>query len=745
MSEYKLYDFGQKFDMIDAEKLAEEAAAGYSAEVNLNRAIPDVRDGLKPVQRRALYGMYDLGLEPKKPHVKSARISGEVMGKYHPHGDSIYGAFALLAQPFAMNEVLVDGHGNFGSISGKNPAAQRYTESRLSNTGYLMVKDLKKDAVEMIPNFDGSEVEPRVLPTPVPQALLNGQMGIGWSIASSIAPHNINELMDLAIYVAKLNDKPFNLDEVKKIFKGPDMMTGCQIILNDEEYEKALTTGESKFIQRSVIEYHVDKKTSYFSIKHVPYKVRTDKLKEQIAIELSKSKAFGIESIEDNSKGSNLDIRFIFKKGTSEERLREIVNHLFKKTSLQESVSTNNMMIYKGRPTSIGIIKYMKIFNEFRLETLRNIWAFDKKALEKRLNVVNGLLRLEDVTDEVIKIARESKSKSHFKEMIIDKYDFNDEQAEYIASLQIYQLGRTNFDALRNELDEKTQQRDTLQLWLEDEKEAKKQLIVDLKATKKEFKGHDRKSEIINANDVEEVKSIKLETIIDDKPVKVVVKRDLEMFQIGSQAYQNQIDDYKEDDIVAVLDTRTVQYVMAITSDGQSVTRLVNDLPRIELNGRSEKLNKQVPDLKADDKFVGGCVLTRDNSKVILLSKNGYVKVMTPNTLSPKTTTKLYFKKVRQVAKTKDNDELVAVHQLNLSDFETHTLEVLTNDPTKKSGKTIKKLKLDKFADKSSGTGGAGSRSINMTSKKQVLEYVSSVVVKNEQEQVDQVEEVEND
>lgn len=734
MSEYtnELYDFGEKFDTIDAEEFADASAAIYSAEVNLNRAIPDVRDGLKPVQRRALYGMHELGLEPKKPHVKSARISGEVMGKYHPHGDSIYGAFALMAQDFSMNETLVDGHGNFGSITGKKPAAQRYTESRLSPAGHLLVKDLKKNAVQMIPNFDGSEIEPRVLPARYPQALLNGQLGIGWSIKATIAPHNINELLDLSIYTAQqhIKSRQVDINEIKQFYQGPDFMTGCQVVLSEKEYLKELTTGYSKFNLRSVVEYHVDKKTSYFSIKHVPYKIETDKLKNQIVTELTKSKAFGLESIEDESRGMSLNIKFIFKKGTSEERLKQIVDHLYKKTDLQVSVTTNNLMIHKGRPQQIGVLKYIEIFNQFRLETLKNIWTFELDSLKKRLSLINALLKLEDVTDEVISLAKQSKSKSDFKDKLIVAYQFDEPQAEYIASLQLYQLGRTNFEALRSEKEEKELEVKNRELWLSNEKEALKQLVLDLKSTKKEFKGRNRKSEIVKPEDLKEVKEIKVEQMIDDKAVKVIIKRNLEMFQIGSQAYQNQIESYKDDDIVSVIDTRTTKYVMAVTSEGYGVTRLVNDLPRIDLNGSSEKLNKQIPDLKSDSEFVGGFTLSDDTNRVLILSKSGYLKVMLPSVASPKTTTKSYFKKLRQIAKLKDNDSIASAFELPFKKLNKFELQVEFNDTTKKSGKTIRKCALSKFTDRTHGVGGSGSKAVNSLVKgKHQMQFANYKIV----------------
>lgn len=727
-----LYDFGEEYEPYHINELLDDAASLYAAEVNLNRAIPDVRDGLKPVQRKSLYAMSDLGLDPKKPHVKSARIAGEIIGKYHAHGDgSAYGAFVLLAQPHSMNEILVDGHGNFGSINGARNAAMRYTEARLSEAGYQLVKDIKRNAVDMIPNFDGSELEPRVLPAPYPQALLNGQMGIGWSTATSIAPHNINELLDLSIYCAKTPKENVDIEKVKEIFKGPDFMTGCDVIMTEEDYIGELTKGRAKFIQRAVLEYVVTKKESYIRITNIPYKVTTDKLNHQMLVELTKTKAFGFEDLEDLSKGTNLDIRLIFKKGTDETKLRQVAEHLYKKTQLQESITVNNLMIHKGKPTNFGVLRYIRTFNEFRLETLKRIWDYENSILLKRLHIIEGLLRLKDITDEVIKIARNSSGKSDFKDAIVKQYQFTEEQAEHIASIQIYQLGRQNFEALQNEFDEKTDMSNKYQLWLTDEKEATKQLVKDLQETKKAFKHSVRKSNIIDANSLKPVKQLKVEEMIDDRKVKVVIKRDLEMFQIGAQAFDNQIDAYAEDDIVAVLDTRTVEYVTAITSDGHSVTRFVNDLPRTDLSSRTDKLNTQVNDLKSDSVFVGGYSTDGgDANRIIALTKNGYLKTMVPSKIMPNTKTKAYFKKIKTIFKTKEaDDEIVAVFTQPVKKFENLELHVIANDPSKKSGSTIRKVALGKYAERDNGAGGSGSRAINLTTKGQKITYRSSEIV----------------
>lgn len=735
------YDFGQEYDSIELEAFADEAASRYSAYVNLHRAIPDIRDGLKPSQRRGLYGTYDMGLDPVKPHIKSARVTGHVMGKFHPHGDSVYGAIILMSQDFTMNEPLFDIHGNNGSIDGTKEAASRYTEVRPSQAGYMMVKDIKRNAVKMIGNYDDTEVEPRVLPTPFPQSLLNGQSGIGWSLTTSIAPHNILELMDLSIYMAKTPDEKIDIDHVKSIFKGPDFMTGCQVVMSEEEYLKELLDGNTRFLQRSVVEYHVDKNSSYFSVKAIPYKVTTEKLKHQVISELVKSKAFGFEDIEDNSNGTDLDIRFIFKKGTDETKLRQIVDHLYKKTCLQESVTVNNVFVYKGRPQSVGVLKNIREFLRYRLECLKNMWSYDKGVLESRLNFINALLKLEDVTDEVIDLAKKAESKSHFEEELIKQFGFNEEQAEYIASLQLYRLGRTNFDALRAEKDEKESKVADLTEWLSDEKSANKQLINDLNETKKAFKGHTRKSEVIDANSISQAKVMKIEETIDDKAVKVVIKRDLEMFQIGTQAYNNQIDTYKEDDIVAAIDTRTVEYVMAVTKDGQTAVRLVNDLPRIDLNGKSEKLNKQIPDLKSDAEFVGGFALKDDKHRILLMTKYGYVKSILPSKAMPNTNTKIYQKKARPILKFKENDgdEIVLATSISTRKLTNHELHVTFNDNSKKSGKTVRKLKLDKYLEKLHGLGGNGSRSVNVTSKGVTLDYRSCEFVKIVESQKEEV------
>lgn len=716
-----LYKFKEDYENIEVTELLDNSAEIYAGEVNLNRSIPDFRDGFKPVQRRILYGMSTLGLDPAKPHKKSARITGDVMGKYHPHGNlAIYLAMSGLAQWWNTNVMFVDGHGNYGSILGSDPAAERYTEARLSKAGELMVKDLKRDAVDMIPNFDGTEVEPRILPAPIPNALLNGTIGIGWSQATSIAPHNVNELLDSAIYLAETPKGEENLKDFMKIYKGADFPTGCDVIISKKELEKEVLTGQAKYTMRATMEYHAGgfRKDGIpqIHIKSMPYQTYVDPTIQKIAEVLVESKSFGVTDLQDYTKGQQVDIRIYFKKGTDEERLKRIGAHLLKNAGLQKNISVNNLMIRHGKPVELGVIEYLRDFNDFRLETLRRTWQFDLNKLQTRLERVKGLLRLEDITDDVIKIAKISTGKENFKTAIINKYEFTPLQAEHIASLQIYQLGRQNFEALKNELEEGLETESKLTSYLNDEAIAVAQLIEDLKTSKGFFKDSVRLSKVYDSAKVEELETLKVEEMIEATKTKVIVKRGLQMFQIGRTAYSNQIEKYKDDDIVAAIDAMSTDYVIAVTKSGTGVTRMIHDLQSTTLDGKVKMLNQEVPDLTADEEFVGAIVVDKNgkNQKFFTLTAEGLVKVGDATKLLPSVTNKGYMKRLIKVGKTKTGTDQF-VKAMNITDKELESLEmhVTLKDESRKSGNVVRKVPLSKFKDRSDSGSSAGTTGVN--------------------------------
>lgn len=440
------------------------AANNYASELNIFRAIPDIRDGLKPVHRKIVYGLGDLGLLHTKPHRKSTKSIGHVMGAYYSHGDaSIYQAMIRLSQDWVNYLKLTDVHGNNGSIEGAPAAAPRYTETRLSMYSNLLLESLNKNAVDFIPNFDNTTTEPRVLPARIPLAMINGTSGIGWGLASDILPHNPLELIDGAIKLVKNPDA--TVDEMLEIIKGPDSPTGCEIIVDDKELIKEMTTGRAKYKMRSTINVKWSKTDPRLEITSLPYGQLFDAtLINKIADIADTMPGFGIKSFENSIDHNSFHVAIICKPGTTEEQLNQLKSYLYKKTKFETTYTVNNNLLDKGRPKSFGIIPYLKKFLQFRRETLRRVWQFDLDKTNNRLEVINGLFKIEDILDKVVAAAKESNSKEDFISRLKAEFDLTDRQANYIASMQIYQLGNQNFAALKKSMKSSLRQLVTFQI-----------------------------------------------------------------------------------------------------------------------------------------------------------------------------------------------------------------------------------------------------------------------------------------
>jgi DNA gyrase/topoisomerase IV subunit A len=720
---------------IDIHQQLTSLALNYAAEVIVARALPDLRDGLKPVGRRIIYSMDEKHLEPTKPFRKSSYVVGNVMADYHSHGDSsIYGALVLLAQPWSQNAVLVDGHGNFGSIEGLPNAAMRYTESRKSKYANLLIDNIKKNAVKMVPNFDGSTVEPEVLPAAFPLLLTNGTDGIAWGMSTNIIPHNAQELTKAAIESEKSGS--LTTVQLAKIIKGPDLPTGCDVIVDKKELIKEIETGRARYIMRAEINVISDKKKPRLVIKSLPYKVKLDTTFFNKLVDVcDNAKIFNVIDIENSTKSENVHLEVICKPNTTEEKLNMLKTYLYKETALEKSFVVENRMIDKGHPNVIGISEYLKKFNAFRLETLKNMWLFDRQNVNDRLEIVNGLLRLEEIYDKskniillhkIVDFARASKSKDELIKTLTNQLDFTARQAEHIAGLQIYQLGNINFDKLKDEKVAAEEKIAEFTLYLTNDSEASKKLIEDLENTLAKLKDLKRKSKIILPDNVVDTVPIKLDDLVESNKTKVIIKKDLQIFQIGRVAYNNQIEKYKDNDIVAAIDAMTTDYIMAITADGQAVTRFVNDLPSVALDGRVKRSNEEIPDLKANAEFVGGIVIDKNNKsdKFFMLSAEGKVKAGYFDKLIPTTTNKGYIKRLSKAMGLKtDTDRVVFVSQFNQDDFNNLEMHVELQDTSKKSGKVIRKVKLSKFKDREDTKNGAGTSGIN--TKKGTLPFIS--------------------
>ena len=417
----------------------------YAMSVIVSRALPDVRDGLKPVHRRILYGMSELGVTPDKPHKKSARIVGEVMGKYHPHGDSsIYDAMVRLAQPWNIRHALVDGHGNFGSVDGDGAAAMRYTEARMTPLALQMLRDIEKETVDFIPNFDGEEKEPVVLPSRFPNLLVNGSNGIAVGMATSIPPHNLAETIDAAI---KIIDEPdCTIDDLTNIVKGPDFPTGA-VIMGKNAAKEAYRTGQGKVIVRAVSEIEeTSRGRQQIIVTEIPYQVNKARLIEKMAEMVKEKRLEGISEIRDESNRKGMRIVIELKKDAN---AHIILNRLYKHTQMQETISIIMLAIVNGKPRILNLREILDEYLKHQKEVVTRRTIYDKKKAEARAHILEGYRIALDNIDEIIHIIRNSYNDA--KEKLMERFGLSEIQAQAILDMQLRRLQGLEKEKIENE------------------------------------------------------------------------------------------------------------------------------------------------------------------------------------------------------------------------------------------------------------------------------------------------------
>ena len=474
----------------------------YAMSVIVARALPDVRDGLKPVHRRILYSMNEMGLAPNKAHKKSARITGDTMGKYHPHGDAaIYDALVRLAQDFSMRYPLVDGHGNFGSIDGYPAAAARYTEARLAKISLEMLADIDKDTVDFIPNYDGDFLEPTVLPSRIPNLLVNGSSGIAVGMATNIPPHNLSEVIDGLI---KITD----IDELCEIIKGPDFPTGGNI-LGKAGILSAYRTGRGRIKLRAQAEIITKPNgREEILITEIPYQVNKSRMIEGIAELVKDKRVEGISGIQDSTNDRNgIHILIEVKKDASAEI---VLNNLYKYSQLQENYSINFLAIVDGIPKVLNIKEMLEHYLKFQEEVVTRRTKFDlKKALE-RMHILEGFIKALDNIDEVITILRGSQTTAEAKARLIERFEFTDIQVNAICEMRFRSLVGMEREKLDNEYAELTRLSEEWKAILADENKLFEVIKSEMIETKKKY-GDERRTSLID-----DMGEIDMEDIISD-------------------------------------------------------------------------------------------------------------------------------------------------------------------------------------------------------------------------------------
>ncbi len=444
-----------RINEVDLKKTMESSYIDYAMSVIASRALPDVRDGLKPVQRRILYSMIELNNGPDKPHRKCARIVGDTMGKYHPHGDSsIYGSLVNMAQPWSMRYCLVDGHGNFGSVDGDSAAAMRYTEARLSKISMEMLSDINKNTVDFVPNFDETEQEPTVMPSRFPNLLVNGTTGIAVGMATNIPPHNLNEVIQAVVRLIddKIEkDSDTEIDELLKIIKGPDFPTGG-VILGKRGIEEAYRTGRGKISVRAVTDIEtMDNGKSQIIVTELPYLVNKAKLIKSIADLVKLKKIDGITDLRDESDREGMRIVIELRRDVN---ANIILNQLFKHTQLQDSFGVIMLALVNNEPHVLNILELLKCYLRHQEEVVTRRTKYDLNKAEERAHILEGLLKAIDAIDEVIRLIRSSQTVAEAKTKIIDLLVIDDQQAQAIVDMRLRALAALEREKLQSEYDE---------------------------------------------------------------------------------------------------------------------------------------------------------------------------------------------------------------------------------------------------------------------------------------------------
>jgi DNA gyrase subunit A len=512
-------DNSSKEDRIISINIDEEmrsAYIDYSMSVIVSRALPDVRDGLKPVHRRVLYGMLDLGLNNNKPYKKSARIVGEVMGKYHPHGDkSVYDTMVRMAQEWSLRYLLVEGQGNYGSIDGDEPAAMRYTEARLQKLAEEMLADINKDTIDFQLNFDDSLEEPTVLPAKFPNLLVNGASGIAVGMATNMAPHNLSEVIDATI--ALIDNRQIEVAELMKFVKGPDFPTGG-IIYGFEGPREALETGRGRVVirARAEIETHGSDRERII-VTEVPYQVNKALMIERTAELVNDKKLEGISAIRDESSREGIRVVYEIKR---EANAAIVLNNLFKYTALQTSFSVNNIALVNGRPMMLNLKDLIHHFVEHRHEVVVRRTKYELSEAEKRAHILEGLLIALDHLDEVIRLIRASQTPDEAREGLMAQFGLSDIQARAILDMTLRRLTGLERDKIKDEYAELMKLIDYLRSILNDEG-LRMQIIKDELTEIKEKYGDERRTEMVHSS-----AEMQTEDFIEDEDVVITISRE---------------------------------------------------------------------------------------------------------------------------------------------------------------------------------------------------------------------------
>ena len=644
-------------------KEVKDSFLDYSMSVIVARAIPDLRDGLKPVHRRILYSMYESGYTPDKQHRKCARIVGDVMGKYHPHGDSsIYEAMVRMAQDFSYRYMLVDGHGNFGNMDGDGAAAMRYTEARLSKVSLELLRDINKNTVDFIPNFDETEKEPVVIPSRFPNILVNGTMGIAVGMATNIPPHNLGEVIDGCI--AYIDNPQITTDEMMQYIKGPDFPTGA-IILGSSGIKKAYDTGRGTITIRCKAEIEESNNRNRIIITEIPYGVNTLELKNRIA-ELVRDKV--LEGIADYHEETNIEngvkIVITLKK---EANANVVLNNLYKHTQLQSTFGIIFLMLDQGQPRTLGIVDIISKYIDYQREIIIRRTRFDLAKAEARAHILEGYKIALDHIDDIIKIIKESQSDVLAKQRLIEKYRFSEIQADAILELKLRRLTGLEREKIEEELANLLKLIEEYKSILASEQKVLEIIKKEMLEIKEKF-GDERRTKIDNTA----IEYIEDESLIPQEDIIITLTNKNYIKRIPKDTYKVQnrggvgikgMTTTEEDFVEQLISLNTHDYLLFFTNKGKVYRLKGYKIPEYSRTAKGLPI-VNILSLEKDEKINTMITTNKNNTYKCLLfsTKNGLIK----RTLISE------FDNIRQSGKIaitlKDNDELISVKKTTGND-----------------------------------------------------------------------------
>lgn len=636
----------------------------YSKYIIQERALPDIRDGLKPVQRRILYSMNKDGNTFEKGYRKSAKSVGNIMGNFHPHGDaSIYDAMVRMSQDWKNREILVEMHGNNGSMDGDPPAAMRYTEARLSEIAGYLLQDIEKNTVSFAWNFDDTEKEPTVLPAAFPNLLVNGSSGISAGYATDIPPHNLSEVIDAVVYM--IDHPKASLEKLMEFLPGPDFPTGG-IIQGADEIKKAYETGKGRVVVRSRTEIEELKGgKQQIIVTEIPYEVNKAVLVKKIDDVRVNNKVPGIVEVRDESDRTGLRITIELKK---EADSQTILNYLLKYTDLQVNYNFNMVAIDHFTPRQVGLQKILSSYISHRKDIIIERSKFDKAKAEKRLHIVEGLIRVLSILDEIIALIRSSDNKADAKENLKVSYDFSEEQAEAIVTLQLYRLTNTDIVTLQNEENDLRDLITTLSAIIGDEATMYNVMKRELREVKKKF-ANPRLSELQAESQIIEIDTASL---IAEEETFVSVTRGGYLKRTSPRSFNasslEEVGKRDDDELIFVKQAKTTEHLLLFTTLGNVIYRPIHELTDLRWKDIGEHLSQTISNFATEEEILYADIVTSfDQGLYVAVTQNGFIKRFDRKELSPWRTYKS--KSTKYVKLKDDKDRVVTLSPVIMEDL----------------------------------------------------------------------------